>query len=431
MRVPRIALIAAVALVAVGCGSSSNAASTSSTSTSTSTSASSTATPGSSAGSGGTVGLTKTTITLGALADVSGPVPGLFTGAVDGIDAWAADVNSTGGIDGRKVIIDHKDAGLSCTTYTNDIKQLATQVFADVGTFSLVDTCGEATLKANPNFADVEGAVLNPTIYPLPNVFAPIPAPDGYATTGYQWVKDTYGAAAVQKTADLWGAPEQFDFAEQKAAAESIGYKYVYNRGYGATETNFTSDILRMKADAVEVVDMIDTNVTDMADFLEQAQQQDFHPKAVITAAAYDPTFFKALGNPADAAPLVLPLPFALYLGQDAATVPEVGVFTKWMKTTHPADPLNLFGLDAFAAGLLFQQAMSKLGPNPTQSGLIAAVRGVTSFNAGGLIPEDNPGGKVPAACQVIVRVANGGLHPGRSPDHWVRVQGGLSPLFR
>ena len=300
---------------------------------------------------------------------------------------------------------------LSCPTYTNAIKKLATSVFADVGTFSLVDVCGEAALKANPNFEDIEGAVLNSTIEPLVNVISPIPAPNGFSTTGYQWVKDTYGAAAVAKTADLWGSTEQFDFAEQEAAAESIGYKYVYNRGYAPTETNFTSDILRMKSDGVEVIDMIDTNAADMADFLEQSAQQNFHPKAVITAAAYDPSFFKDLGNPADAAPLVMPLPFALYLGGgDAATVPEVATFQKWMQTTHPGDPLNLFGLDSFAAGLLFQTAMSKLGNDPTQAQLATALHGITSFDADGLIPTDDPSSKQGAVCYVIVKTASGGF---------------------
>jgi ABC-type branched-subunit amino acid transport system substrate-binding protein len=415
----RIAAVTVGALVVAGCGSTTHATSSPTTtgvsgSGSASASGSSATTavaPSVGSGGGASVGITKTTITVGQLADVSGPVPGLFTGAVDGMDAWAADVNSTGGIDGRKVVVDHQDAALSCPTYTNAIKTLATSVFADVGTFSLVDVCGEATLKANPNFEDIEGAVLNSAIEPVANVISPIPAPNGFSTTGYLWVKDTYGAAAVAKTADLWGSTEQFDFAEQEAAAESIGYKYVYNRGYAPTETNFTSDILRMKSDGVEVVDMIDTDAADMADFLEQSAQQNFHPKAVITAAAYDPSFFKDLGNPADAAPLVMPLPFALYLGSgDAAAVPEVATFQKWMKTTHPGDPLNLFGLDSFAAGLLFQTAMSKLDNDPTQAQLATALHGITSFDADGLIPTDDPSSKQGAVCYVIVKTANGGF---------------------
>ena len=409
----RVAAVTVGALVVAGCGSSSHP--TSSPTTTASTSSGSTATtavvPSGGSSGAGSVGITKTTITVGQLADVSGPVPGLFTGAVDGMDAWAADVNSTGGIDGRKVVIDHQDAGLSCPTYTNAIKSLASSVFADVGTFSLVDVCGETTLKANPYFEDIEGAVLNSAIEPLANVISPIPAPNGFSTTGYQWVKDTYGAAAVAKTADLWGSTEKFDFDEQEAAAESIGYKYVYNRGYAPTETNFTSDILRMKADGVEVIDMIDTNAADMADFLEQSAQQNFHPKAVITAAAYDLSFFKDLGNAADAAPLVMPLPFALYLpGGDAATVPEVATFQKWMQSTHPGDPLNLFGLDSFAAGVLFQQAMSKLGNDPTRAQLATALHGITSFDADGLIPTDDPSSKQGAVCYVIVKTANGGF---------------------
>ena len=334
---------------------------------------------------------------------MGGPVPGLFAGAPQGLDAWAAYVNSKGGIDGRKVVIKFVDAALNCTSYTNGIKSLAGNSFALVGTYSLVDTCGEQTLKANPELTDLEGAILEPALDSYSNVFAPVATQPGDATTVYQWVKDKFGAAAVQKAASLWGASAQFDYFEQANAMRSIGYKIIYNRGFNDLETNFTADILRMKADGVEVVDETDNNVGDLADFLNQAAQQNFHPLAVISGTAYDPTFFKLLGNPSDAKNVVIYLGSSMYLGEDAANVPEINVLTHWLQQTHPGAAMNIFSVDAFAAGLLFQQAMEKLGSNPTRAGLQSAIRGITSFNADGLLPNENPGGKVPAPCDVIV----------------------------
>ena len=409
------AAVAVAVLVAAGCGSSSTP-----TVSPAVTTAAGGATSGTTTGSGTTQGgnvpggsatvqgITATTITLGQLADVSGPVPGLFTGAVDGMDAWAAMVNASGGIDGRKIVIDHKDAQLACNTYTTDYKSLSTSVFANVGTYSLVDGCGASTNKTTPTFPDIEGAVLDPSIAASPNVYGAIPAANGYPTTGYQWVKDTYGLAAVQHTADLWGSTEQFDFTIQEAAASSIGFKYVYNRGYSPTETNYTSDILRMKSDGVKVVDIIDMNTQDVALFLQQASQQNFHPDAVINTSAYDPTFFKLLGNASAAAPMVWPLPYALYLGQDAASVPEITTMTNWLNKTHPGDPMNLFVMESFAAGLLFQQAMTTLGANPTQAGLLSTLGGITNFTADGLLAPSNVGQKKGVTCDAIVRAKNG-----------------------
>lgn len=416
----RLAAAAAtvVAVAAAGCGSSGKSASNSnSNSTSTSTSASTSAPAASSStsatsaapGAGGAVqGLTASTITIGQLADVSGPVPGLFSGAVNGMDAWAAQVNAAGGIDGRKVVIEHKDSALNCNDYTNEIKALSSSVFALVGTFSTVDNCGLSTLKADPQLPDIEASLLSPALFPLSNVYAPLPQPPGWATTEYQWVKDHYGTAAIQKTADLYSSQSTANYEEERAAAESIGFKYVYARGLGSTETNFTADILRMKSEGVQVVDLVSTALNVVSNFLAQSAQQGFHPKAVINTTAYDPTFFKLVGNPADGAPLVLSLRESMYLGEDAGTVPEITTMTTWLHKTHPGAPVNLFVVEAFSAGLLFQSAMEKAGSSPTPAGLLSALSGIHTFNADGLLVPTDPGGRKPPLCNLIAGVQNG-----------------------
>jgi len=353
-------------------------------------------------------GITASTITVDEMADVSGPVPGLFAGAVDGMDAWAAQVNASGGIDGRKVVVVHKDTALSCSAATTAYKDALTSSFAAVGSYTLVDVCGEPTLKANPTFPDLEASVLTPALGALPNVYGEVPAVNGYATTGYAWVEQKYGLSAVQHTADLYAATAAADYAAQRPAANQVGYKYIYTRAFGNTETNFTADILRMKSDNVQVVDAIDMSAPDLAGFLEQAAQQDFKPDAVINTSGYDPTLFKLTGTVADDNPLMFPLPYAMYLGEDAAAVPEITTMTTWLHKTHPSDQVNLYVMESFAAGLLFQQAMSTLGANPTRAGLLSALSGITNFTADGLVAPSNVGQKKGTYCDVIVRPENG-----------------------
>src|SRR5437660_225802 len=64
-------------------------------------------------------GVTATQIKIGQIATVSGPVPGLFKNAADSMDAFVAYVNSQGGIDGRQLVVVHKDDAYDCVTYTN------------------------------------------------------------------------------------------------------------------------------------------------------------------------------------------------------------------------------------------------------------------------------------------------------------------------
>ncbi len=175
------AIVVAFTFIAAGCGSSSKSANSSSTTAAPAGSSPASSAAGSAPASpgGGTTGITANSVTIGQLADVSGPVPGLFQGAENGLAAWAAYVNSTGGINGRKVNVKFVDAGLNCTNYTNGIKSLAGESFALVGTFSLVDACGEQTLKANPGLPDIEAAILNPALDPYPNVWSPLPSTPG------------------------------------------------------------------------------------------------------------------------------------------------------------------------------------------------------------------------------------------------------------
>ena len=64
---------------------------------------------------------------------------------------------------------------------------------------------------------------------------------------------------------------------------------------------------------------------------------------------------------------------FAMFLGEDAANTPEVGLFYTWMKKTHPSFPLDLFAMFGWAEARLFVDALKTTGSNPTQPGLIAA----------------------------------------------------------
>ena len=62
------------------------------------------------------VGITDSSVTVGSVATISGPVPGLFRNVQSGLKAYAAYVNSTGGICGRKLEIQYADDRLDAGT---------------------------------------------------------------------------------------------------------------------------------------------------------------------------------------------------------------------------------------------------------------------------------------------------------------------------
>ena len=60
-----------------------------------------------------TTGITSNSVTVGNVSIISGPVPGLFEGAPIGVKAYFAYINSKGGVNGRKLIVDSKDDAFS------------------------------------------------------------------------------------------------------------------------------------------------------------------------------------------------------------------------------------------------------------------------------------------------------------------------------
>jgi ABC-type branched-subunit amino acid transport system substrate-binding protein len=405
-----LASLAGISLLALAACSSSKASSTAPTSSTSSPAGSS---------SGGTLlapvkvtgtisgpGVTANTITIGDIATVSGPVPGLFQGANDGLDGWAAYINANGGIDGRQVKVIHLDDAFDCSTFKNDLNQLAGEAFAAVGTFSLEDTCGVPVLKAHPNFPYIP-ALMDVALYALPNAYSPQPNPPGSATTTFNYIKGLF-PNDITHTGTISSGSETSIGKESQLTAESLGYKYSYIRFFGPTETNFTSDILRMKADGVKIVDLLETDVNIDAEFIQEAAQQNFHPDAIVSVAAYDANFLKLLGNPSLASNLYGVVYGPLYLGTDRATVPAVNTFDTWMANAKPGTPLNLFEQESWDAATLFLQALHGAGSQITQSSVVSALGNIHSFDAGGLQAPSNPGSKIGTHCVVIAGVRNG-----------------------
>ena len=408
---PRLVSLVAIAAIVLGaCGSSSpkGAGGTTDSGNPGATRFATAAPPPAVTGTITGPGVTSDTITIGQITTTSGPVPGLFQDANDGLDAYVAYLNANGGIDGHTIKLIHLDDGLDCTRYSNELAQLSTEAFAIVGSLTVVDTCGEKQLKQLPTLPDIAALELSPSLYSYTNVFTPAPAPPGFSTTGYQWIKAKF-PKDITKVATLVGAVTAPNGKEQELAAESIGYKYLYKRLIGSSETNFTSDILRMKKDGVKIVDLSSLPVQLDVDFLQQANQQNLHLDAVISPTAYDSHLFKLLGNPALANDILFaPLGYVMYLGQDRSKVPELNTFLTWLDKEHPGESASIFSVSAWGAGVLFDEAMSKAGPTIDRASLVNALNSIGTFNTNGLTAPVDIGKRQGAHCIVVAEVTGG-----------------------
>lgn len=362
-------------------------------------------------GSGGStdVGVTATSLTVGNIADASGPVPGLFKGAIVGTQAYFAKINSEGGVFGRKIRVNFGDSQLDCGQNKAQTQARVGSVFAFVGSFSLYDDCGAQVLQKHLNVPNVSNA-LGPVTQKMKSNYSTAPLGNGWRTGPLMHYKTTapfkdrftsIGAiyAGVGTGPTIW--------KNTKAAIAAVGGKVVHDESYGATDTDFTGAVIRMRSAGVRMIYINSTDGATTARFVNAARGQNVDWPIVFGATAYDSNFLKEAG--ANAEGVYDDQQFAMFFNTDeAARIPAVGEFQKWMDRVDKGQTKDIFALYGWTSAQLFVQALTKAGPKATRKTLYDALNTITSFNGDGLLAPANPAGKKPATCWLLTQVKNG-----------------------
>lgn len=361
-------------------------------------------------GNGGAtdVGVTGTQVLLGHVSDLSGPQPGLFQTAVAGTNAYIAYVNSQGGLFGRQLKISVSDSQTSCEGDRTGHTQLVDKVFAFAGSFSLFDSCGASVLKQHPDIPDAHLAV-TPEANALPNNFSVTPIGTTVSNGSYAWATKRFGPDVVQHAAFMYvNLPAVTNVAKlQKHSAESVGWKFDYERAVGATETDSTADIIQMRQRGITMFLTL-FNADQMANFKPQADQQGFTP-TYMAPLMYDQSFFKKLGGSAAAEGMYGTTGGTLFFSEeDARNVPATALFQKWYAKVSGGAAADTFAADAWAESALIVRAMRAAGPQLTRKKVLAELRKITLFDADGFWAPSNPAQKKAGNCYVVWQIKGG-----------------------
>jgi ABC-type branched-subunit amino acid transport system substrate-binding protein len=359
-----------------------------------------------SGGNGGAtdVGVTGDTLSLGQVVTLSGPVPGLFAGAVVGTQAFLAYQNSLGGVHGRKLELDVRDDQFDTGQNKNQTADLVKKTFALVGGFSVYDDAGVAEIEAAG--APVIQVPINIRLQSSPMNFAVAPVARGAPTGPYTLLKEMY-PDAIEHAAVLYAdIPASVDnYLGNRGAAESVGYKFVYTRAYAATETDFTADVVRMRQSGVRFL-FSNGDPKATARIAKAMAQQGFKPDAFLAFNAYDKTFTTLAGDAGEGT--YNDTAQAMYLGEDEATVPEVKLMRQWIAKVKPGFAPDLYTAYGWGNARLFMKALQDAGPKATRAGVLAQLRKVDSWDGYGLFPEVGPASKRPSVCFILLQVHNG-----------------------
>jgi ABC-type branched-subunit amino acid transport system substrate-binding protein len=350
-------------------------------------------------------GVTANSVTIGNISTQAG---GLFKGAAIGTEAYAAYLNSQGGINGRKILVNASDDQFTGSTNKQLTEEAVQSDFATVGSFSTEDSFGGVVLAANPQMPNVSIA-LDPATQKLPNTFGAVPPAAFWPLGPLVYFKDKYPTKVLHTATIVADLPSTLNLWNyEKAAMEHVGYKVLYSPALPATTTDFTAQIVTMKDMGVQILFLEQEPQNYAASIFKDLDEQNFHPVVVLGAAAYSHQLVANSGGAANVDGAYLEQQEALFLGEDAPAIPAVATFNTWVQKVSPGFTTDFFTLEGWLCAELFAQGLRKAGSDPSRGSLQEALRKVTSFNGDGLVPTSNPAQKVPSGCYIIGHVVNG-----------------------
>jgi len=391
-----------LSLMASAC-SSTTSSSSQSTSSSNSSSSTSGAIPASAFSDH--TGITNTSVTIG---NVSTLTAGLFKGAAVGTEAYADYVNATGGVNGRKLVVNGYDDSFQGAANAQSTRSAMEQDFALVGGFSIEDGYGATVLATQPGVPAV-GESISLAMNKLSNYYSAVPQQPGFQEGVLQYFKKKY-PDAVHSVGTLIGdqPSNATSWAGDQYALTRTGYTVIYKTIYGVTQTDFTADVIAMKNAGVKMV-LLDQMAENYASALfKDFTQQNFHPIVLLGAAAYTDNLVQDSGGASAVDGNYLYQAYSLYLGQDAQQVPAVTTFLHWVQVASPGFKPDLFALYGWISAELFAQALKNAGTNPSRGTELQALSKVTAFNAQNLIAPTNPAARTISNCYLLVNIVNG-----------------------
>jgi len=350
-------------------------------------------------------GVTPTTVTVG---NVTTQLAGLFTGGLVGTQAYAAYVNSQGGVDGRRIVVSAADDRFQGALNRQATQAVMQDDFASVGGVTLEDSFSQPLVAADPGFPDVTGS-LDPATQALANNFSPLPASDGWPTGPLLYVKAHYPTKIARTATIIANLPTtELAWSHEKQAMQHLGYSVLLDPALPATTTDFTQQVVAMKDAGVQLLFLEQEPQNYASAIFRDLTQQDFHPVVVLGAPSYSQQLVTNAGGPAAVEGAYLEQAAALYQGEDAAQIPAITTFTTWVQKVSPGFAPDYFTLVGWLCAELFTDALRNAGPDPSRGSLLTALRKITAFDSGNLVPVSDPAGKVPVTCYLLARITGG-----------------------
>ncbi|MET3962682.1 ABC-type branched-subunit amino acid transport system substrate-binding protein [Marmoricola sp. OAE513] len=359
---------------------------------------------GSCAGFKNTTGITDSTITIGNIADISGPVPGIFTAAANATKAYAAYFNSTSKICGRKLAVKSYDSQTNTSGDSVATQKTCDETFAAVGSMDAFDSGGTSVAKAC-KIPEIHAIITNDARADCDNCFAASAPSGGLFQRSIPDYFTRHNKAATQKAAMVYvNAAASVGAAKgQVKAEERAGWKFVYTGSFDIAEFNYGPYVQKMKSAGVQLVQMYGSS--DMAIRMAQAfEAANFKPDLFILPATQYDKNYAAGGKAVDGT--ILFVDFTPI--EDMAKNPELALYNRWLQQVAPGSQPTYFGLYAWSASRLFAEQATLLGGKLTRPNLVKQLRTIKNWTSNGLHAPQAVGSKRGTPCARFLQLRNG-----------------------
>ncbi len=414
------ALVLALTLVAAACGRSDSSSSGTNSTTSTTSSGNGTKSatfgtltdvcqPSHPSGSP-TQGVTPTEIKIATFSDPGfAGRPGLNQELFDTADVFSAWCNDRGGINGRKIVVDKKDAALTNTKAR--MTEACANDFMMVGGGAVFDQDGvETRLKCL--LPDIAGYVVSPQargadllVQPVPNSIKSLGVGAmNYMAAKFPQDKDHFGVL----TGDISTTKIVAD--QDAEAAKAAGWKIVYNDQYPAAGvTDWTPYAQGIKSAGVKGLIWVG-EPENLAKLMKAMKNINYKLDFIRTDANhYDQKLISIAGDALSDDNVYVQSAF--YPLEKANKSNATGQYLEAFKDYKPDGKSNTYlGLQAWSAWLLFAQAAKACGNDLTRKCMYDNAKKVTSWTGGGLHATTDPGAGASSDCYTLEQATPSGF---------------------
>jgi ABC-type branched-subunit amino acid transport system substrate-binding protein len=365
--------------------------------------------PGTPSGSP-TTGVSPTEIRAAVFSDAgfSGR-PGLNQEFFDTAKVFSQWCNDRGGINGRKIVVDQRDAALF--NVKARMVESCAQDFAMVGGGAVFDQDGVET-RLQCLLPDISGFVVSAPARGADLVVQPLPNPTDELAMGSLNYLDQKFPAATKKVGVLTGDVQttKVTAAQMTEAAKALGWNIVYNDAYPAAGvTDWTPYAQKLKDNGVKGLIWVgdpDALSPLLGAIRDIGYQLDF---IRTDANHYDQNLIRNAGTAL--APRNLYIQSAFHPFEHAAPSSATGQYLKAFEQYLPNGKKQTYlGLQAWSSWLLFTTAAASCGNDLTRRCMYEAAKKVHTWTGGGLHATSDPGAGKATQCYLVMRAAPTGF---------------------